>query len=123
LWGLLNHSLERSLRRLTPASGLFMGSPAAHTPYFCGSFSYGIQCLHVIACFATLAVRLNSKVNSQTSRANAYDFDPTTSPKKSDKTQSNKKKTAAFAATYGCIWEGIYVVSADPRRAKIVRRL
>jgi hypothetical protein len=39
LCGLLNHSLERSLRLVTPVSGLFMVSPAAHTPYFCASFS------------------------------------------------------------------------------------
>jgi hypothetical protein len=42
---LLNHSLERSLRLVTPVSGLFMVSPAAHTPYFCASFSYGTRCL------------------------------------------------------------------------------
>jgi hypothetical protein len=35
LCGLLNHSLERSLRLVIPLSGLFMVSPAAHTPYFC----------------------------------------------------------------------------------------
>jgi hypothetical protein len=32
---LLNHSLERSLRFVTPVGGLFMGSPAAHTLYSC----------------------------------------------------------------------------------------
>jgi hypothetical protein len=33
----LNHSLERSLRLVTPVSGLFMVSPAAHTPCFCAN--------------------------------------------------------------------------------------
>jgi hypothetical protein len=32
----LNHSLERSLRLVTPVSGLFMGfSRSAHAPFLC----------------------------------------------------------------------------------------
>src|SRR6266481_8210458 len=42
LCGSLNHSLERSLRLVTPVSGLFMISPAAHTPcLLCGIFLIG----------------------------------------------------------------------------------
>jgi hypothetical protein len=47
----------------------------------------GIQCSHVTARFATLA-----------HRAIDYDFDPTTSPKKSGKTPVKSSKTAVFAA-------------------------
>jgi hypothetical protein len=56
-------------------------------------------------------------------KTNYYDFDPTTSPKKSGKTPVKSKKTAVFAAGYGRIREGIYVVGADSRCAEIVWRL
>jgi hypothetical protein len=72
----------------------------------------GGQCLHVIARFATLAAG-----------PIAYDFDPTTSPKKSGKTPVKSSKTAVFAAGQERIREGFNVVSANPRRAKIVWRL
>jgi hypothetical protein len=72
----------------------------------------GSQCSHVTARFATLA-----------DRAIIYDFDPTTSPKKSGKTPIKSSKIAAFVAGQGLIREGFYVVSANPRRAKIVWRL
>jgi hypothetical protein len=72
----------------------------------------GSQCLHVTARSATLAAKPDS-----------YDFDPTTSPKKSDKTPVKSRKIAVFTAGYRRIREGIYVVSADSRRAKIVWRL
>src|SRR3954454_24129634 len=35
LWGLLNHSLERSFRFVSPVTGLLIVSPAAHMPCFC----------------------------------------------------------------------------------------
>jgi hypothetical protein len=66
------------------------------------------------------APKTNYKTNCKT---NYYDFDPTTSPKKSGKTPVKSKKTAVFAAGYGCIREGIYVVGADSRCAEIVWRL
>jgi hypothetical protein len=72
----------------------------------------GGQCLHVTARFATLA-----------HGAIIYDFDPTTSPEKSGKTPIKSNKIAVFAAGQGLIREGFYVVSANPRRAKIVWRL
>jgi hypothetical protein len=76
----------------------------------------GSQCLHVTARFATLP-------DEAISQKMYYDFDPTTSPKKSGKTPVKSSKTAVFAAGQERIREGFYVVSADPRRAKIVWRL
>src|SRR5882724_13037644 len=59
LWGLLNHSRERSLRLPTPVRGLFMVSPAAHTPHYCASycalFLIEVQCLHDGSHFANSA--------------------------------------------------------------------
>jgi hypothetical protein len=56
LCGLLNHSLERSLRLVTPVSGLFIVSPAAHTRLiFVRNVHASGRCLHVIAPFATFA--------------------------------------------------------------------
>src|SRR6201996_1281036 len=52
LVGSLNHSLERSLRLVTPVRGLFMFSPAAHTPYNCALLQ---PFLHAAACFAMTA--------------------------------------------------------------------
>jgi len=72
----------------------------------------GFQCSHVTARFATLA---HGAIN--------YDFDPTTSPKKSDKTPVKSNKITVLAAGQKRIREGFYVVSANPRRAKIVWRL
>src|ERR1700704_4264227 len=49
LWGLLNHSRERSLRLVTPVSGLFMVSPAVHTPLYGASLCVVLiegRCLH-----------------------------------------------------------------------------
>src|SRR6202158_397075 len=98
LCGLLNHSLERSLRLVTPVSGLFIVSPPAHTPYFCAEFSYWGRCLHVIASFATLAAEGNS-----------YDFDPTTSPKKSGKDPRLNQITMAAVTAEAHVYWGGYV--------------
>jgi hypothetical protein len=72
----------------------------------------GGQCLHVTARFATFAAE-----------PNAYDFDPTTSPKKSGKTPVKSEEDYGIHRRLRRIREGIYVVSADPRREKIVWRL
>jgi hypothetical protein len=60
----------------------------------------GRQCLHVIARFATFAAKTKGqgKRPRLTAETNSYDFDPTTSPKKSGKTPVKSKKTAVFAA-------------------------
>jgi hypothetical protein len=72
----------------------------------------GGQCSHATARFAMCAAK-----------ANTYDFDPRTSPKKSGMTPVKSAMTAVFAAGQRRIREGFYVVSANPRRAKIVWRL
>jgi hypothetical protein len=61
-----------------------MVSPAAHTPYFGASFWRPM-----------FACRGPVRNVGQGAKA-AYDFDPTTSPEKSDMTRTIKKTTAEF---------------------------
>jgi hypothetical protein len=50
----------------------------------------------------------------------AYDFDPTTSPKKSGKTPAKQEYDGGFYRRAHVNREGMYVVGADSRRAEIV---
>jgi hypothetical protein len=66
--------------------------------------------LHANAPFATLERTVT-----------AYDFDPTTSAKKSDKTRLNNKEDRGFTARGSrYYWEDMNVFGADSRRAEIV---
>src|SRR6266436_4149072 len=98
LCGLLNHSWERSLRLPTPVSGLFMGfSRSAHASLLC------YLCVVLISADVSQIQRqparrkgLQKPILSETFRT--YDFDPTTSSKKSDKSLTNNSNTAAPTA-------------------------
>ena len=50
----------------------------------------------------------------------AYDFDPTTSPKKSGKTPVKQENDGGIYRQDHVNREGMYVVGADSRRAEIV---
>ena len=50
----------------------------------------------------------------------AYDFDPTTSPKKSGKTPVKQQNDGGIYRQDHVNREGMYVVGADSRRAEIV---
>ncbi len=89
-------------------------SRSAHALLLCGIFVISGQCLHADAGTATAATRGAS-----------YDFDPTTSAKKSGMTPPNEKggyraKSAGPRAFFG---RGMNVVGANSRRAEIVWRL
>src|SRR5215467_10087078 len=119
LCGLLNHSAERSLRLVTPVSGLFMVSPAAHTRLFVRHSDFGGRCLHDATHFANPAVP-----------DKLYDFDPTTPRKKSDKTAPTKadlgRRLRALRAREQAGTgkrEEVYVVRPHSRRAEVVRQL
>src|SRR5258708_7162301 len=97
LCGSLNHSLERSLRLVTPVSGLFMISPAAHTPcLLCGIFLIGGD-----------VYTPTGRPQRWRQAAKAYDFDPRTSAGNSAKTPSNEKGgyRAKPVEAGCCFWE------------------
>src|SRR5450755_3382954 len=104
LCGLLNHSRERSLRLGTPVRGLFMVSPAAHTPFYCASLCVvliQVRCLHHRRHFAKFSEGRARRLKLTPIKTfRTYDFDPTTSSKKSDKSLVNNSKIAAPSARY-----------------------
>src|SRR5581483_6742454 len=92
LVGSLNHSLERSLRVLPPL--------AASCPLDWGFFICFLPQrtrLNIVRYFPAMFTRpsLLRNLGAGVFRGHFYDFDPTTYPKKSGMTRSNKSKTAA----------------------------
>jgi hypothetical protein len=70
-----------------PVIGLFIVSPAPHTPcFFVRNVCIGGESWHVNGLPATFA-----------GQGAAYDFDPTTLPKISGKTPANNKAATAFS--------------------------
>jgi hypothetical protein len=81
--------------------------------FFVRNFRVGAGCLHV-----------NASAAMSSGAVTLYDFDPTTSPKKSGKTPVNNKDIGGIDRRLtGEFGEGIYVVGADSRRSEIVWRL
>src|SRR5215468_2457511 len=103
LVGSLNHSLERSLRvfpSLEASCPLDWG-------FFIGS-SRSPHALNKVRNFRPMFTRpcLLRNLAARGLQERFYDFDPTTYPKKSGKTRSNKSKTAALRQTARQIGSG-----------------
>src|SRR5579871_2175479 len=107
LCGLLNHSLERSLRLVRPVSGLFMG------------FSRNRTCPVIVRFFWSRADIV--QIANLAAGGKTYDFDPRTERRKSGMRRSNNDKTAATPDCGASFGSEMNVVRAYSRRAEIVR--